>query len=1041
MTLSAFQFVTLRIEERSLMPMVSKLFRFANAAECSPCPSLQYHARLPRTALVAMLLAVCASLPVARAFGQIPTGDAPSQGTTQPTAGDSSSDSTGFSSGLMGAAGSTASSDTNTQNADDGSAGSSVGTPLSLSSDQIIHILQQNPDLVVELKSQVADRLQQQGTQVDANDITDQMLYNQIETNADLRANITTFLRARGYVSSNDLPTSGASANDGSMEGEPFPGQHVQSASGGTDATRLAAAAGLDSGASPTEQIGISTGSLQAGNSIGSNGNTGQQRGRVTANTSTDMPKVLRRPAPYNLQSMRDLYTQIPEQTASLKRFGSEVFVNRSVSAMARGGAGRDTPLDVPLGPDYVIGAGDTLAINMWGGITLSLSRIVDRDGRILLPDAGSLDVAGLPLQQAESLIEGALKKQYRDVQATVTVSSLRSVRVYVVGDVQQPGGYDISSLATPLSAIYAAGGPTSVGSLRSARHLRAGQLVENIDLYDFLLHGVRNGSAHFESGDTLLVPPAGPQVAISGAVKRPAIYEITPGDATLAALISDAGGVTASASLGHIIIDRINDSHQRETVTLNIPDDGASQAGRDAIARYQMKDGDRIHIGPILPYSQRAIYLEGHVARPGRLPYTDGMRLSNVLHSYRDMLPEPAVHGEVVRLVPPDLHAETIEFNVPDVLIGNANLDLQPYDTIRILGRYQVDAPKVSIQGEVLRPGIYPLSKDMTASQLVRMAGGFKRDALLESADLTSYGIVDGNRISGKLATVPIGEAVNGSNPAADVPLKPGDILTIHQITGWNDIGESVTLIGQVKFPGTYGFQEGERLSSVLRRAGGLRDTAYPTGAVLVRDQVRQLEEKSKQELIRQLETSSASARLAPNLGSSDSGTTLKAIQAQQEQVLAQLKSQPSSGRQVVNITADIDSWANTPADIELRRGDVLTIPKRPSFVLVTGQVYNVTALTFTEGKTAKWYLQHAGGTSDAANRKDIFVIRANGSVIGRHSGGAFDAGVLATKLDPGDVVVVPQKVIGASLFWRNLLTAAQLASSIAITAAVANL
>jgi protein involved in polysaccharide export with SLBB domain len=194
-------------------------------------------------------------------------------------------------------------------------------------------------------------------------------------------------------------------------------------------------------------------------------------------------------------------------------------------------------------------------------------------------------------------------------------------------------------------------------------------------------------------------------------------------------------------------------------------------------MATYQLKDGDRIRIGPILPYSQRAIYLEGHVARPGRFPYTDGMRLSDVLHSYRDMLPEPAAHGEIVRLTPPDLHAETIEFNVPDVLIGNANLDLQPFDTIRILGRYQVDAPKVSIQGEVLKPGLYPLSKDMTVAQLVRMAGGFRRDALLDSADLTSYGVVDGNRIGGHLATVPIGAAVSGNNPSADVSLKPGDI------------------------------------------------------------------------------------------------------------------------------------------------------------------------------------------------------------------------------------------------------------------------
>ena len=1026
------------------MSQSTKFSRSARVAECHRSQVLTCCARLTRAVLIAMVLVAGTSLPAARAHGQIPTGAAPSQGMAQSASGDSGSDSIGTDSGVTGSAsGLTGSSDMqgteDNRNAPPGA--DSLGTPLSLSSDQIIRILQQNPDLVVELKSQVADRLQQQGTQVDANDITDQMLYNQIATNADLRTNITTFLRARGYISSNDLPTAAANAADGSMAGEPFPGQRSLSTSDGTNSARLAAAAGLDAGSSPTDQTDVSASSIQPLNSVDSRVDTEQRRGREAGNASTDTPKVLRRPTPYNLQSMRDLYTQIPEPTPSLKRFGSEVFVNRNVSAMARGGAGRDTPLDVPLGPDYVVGSGDTLTINMWGGVTQSISRVVDRDGRILLPDAGSLDVAGLPLQRAESLIEGALKKQYRDVQATVTVSRLRSVRVYVVGDVQRPGGYDISSLATPLSALYAAGGPTSVGSLRVARHYRGQQLIEDIDLYDFLLHGVRNGSARFESGDTLLVPPAGPQVAISGAVKRPAIYEVKSGASTLASVISDAGGVTAAASLGHITIDRIDSNHQRETVTLKGADDGGSPSEGDAVATYKVKDGDRIRIGPILPYSQRAIYLEGHVARPGRLPYTDGMRLSDVLHSYRDMLPEPAAHGEIVRLVPPDLHAETIEFNVPDVLIGNANLDLQPYDTIRILGRYQVDAPKVSIQGEVLRPGTYPLSKDMTVAQLVRMAGGFKRDALLDSADLTSYGIVDGNRIDGRLATVPIGAAVNGSNPGSDVSLKPGDILTIHQITGWNEIGESVTIIGQVRFPGTYGFQEGERLSSVLRRAGGFRDTAYPTGAVLVREQVRQLEEKSKEELIRQIETSSASARLSPSLGSGDSGTTLKLIQAQQDQVLSQLKSQPSSGRQVVNITADIDSWANTPADIELRRGDVLTIPKRPSFVLVTGQVYNVTALTFTEGKTAKWYLEHAGGTSDAANRKDIFVIRANGSVVGRHSAGAFDPGVLSTKLDPGDVVVVPQKVIGSSLFWRNLATAAQLASSIAITAAVANL
>jgi protein involved in polysaccharide export with SLBB domain len=345
------------------------------------------------------------------------------------------------------------------------------------------------------------------------------------------------------------------------------------------------------------------------------------------------------------------------------------------------------------------------------------------------------------------------------------------------------------------------------------------------------------------------------------------------------------------------------------------------------------------------------------------------------------------------------------------------------------------MDAPKVTSRGELLRPGTYPMSKGMTAAGLVRMAGGFKRDALLESADLTSYEVSNGNRLVEELVEVKIGAAVSGSDTQADVSLKPGDILAIHQITSWNDMGESVTISGQVRFPGSYGFKDGERLSSVLRRAGGILPTAYPMGAVLTRVQVRDLEQKSREELIRQIETNSAAARLSPGLAGSSAGGELQLIKLQQDQVLSDLKSHPPTGRMVIHISADIDSWANTPGDVELRRGDVLMIPKRPGFVLVTGQVYNATALTYAPNKTAAWYLSRAGGTNATANRKEIFIIRANGSVIGRRSGGR----VLSTKLNPGDVVVVPQKIIGASLFWRNLLSIAQLSGSVAITGAVA--
>jgi protein involved in polysaccharide export with SLBB domain len=980
-----------------------------------------------RVCLLAVWVAALSLIVAVRANGQTQT-----TATSQSAPGASTNESGDANSGS-----STYSADSATDR--DASTTSSVmARRPALSADQITQILQKSPDLVVELKSQLADRMQQQGTQINENDISDEMLYSQVASNAELRTSITTVLRARGYVSDDDLQSSASSFTD--QDGNNPQSQHSQLPIDGGSAVGIDAAAGASGGLATIDGNGTST---TASDSVRSNHGRQSQvenpRGQEKANESTDMPKVLRQSAPYNLQSLHDLYTQIPAEAAGLKRFGSDVFVNRELSAATRGISSRDTPLDVPLGPDYILGPGDTLTIHLWGGTTQNITRAIDRDGSIFLPEAGSIEIAGLPLGRAQAMIESALKQQYRNAQVVVAVSRLRSVRVYLVGDVQRPGGYDISSLSTPVSALYAAGGPTAAGSLRTLRHYRGKQLVEDVDLYDFLLHGIRNGSASFESGDTLLVPPAGPLVAVSGAVKRPAIYELKAGETTLATVVDDAGGFTAAASLSHIRIERIDANRQRETVTVAEAGNQSSQAGNGDIATFAVKDGDRISIEPILPYSQRAIYLAGHVVRPGRMAYSDGMRLSDVLHSYQDMLPEPAAHGEIVRLIPPDLHAETVDFNVPDVLIGNANIDLQPFDTIRVFGRYQVDAPAVTILGEVLRPGKYPMSQGMTAAQLVRMAGGFKRDALTESAELTSYDLKDGDGIAERLATVQIGAAVTGADPHADAPLKPGDILTIHQITNWENIGQSVMINGQVRYSGSYGFQDGERLSSVLRRAGSLLPTAYPLGAVLIRRQVKELEEKSRDELVRQIETNSAAARLSPSLASSSGAGEMQLIKQQQSEVLADLKSHPVTGRMVIHIGAEIDSWANTPADIELRRGDVLTIPKRPGFVLVTGQVYNATALTFTPGKTAAWYLSRAGGTNGTADRKEIFIIRANGSVVGRHSGGLFDPHVLATRLNPGDVVVVPQKIIGGSLFWRALLAAGQLAGSIAITSGIA--
>jgi protein involved in polysaccharide export with SLBB domain len=901
----------------------------------------------------------------------------------------------------------------------------SQGTSDVLTAGQILKILRSRPELIVDIKQVMADYLQQQGTTAQADSITDDMLYKTISADPGLRGAITVWLRARGYLYDSDLER-----QDPDMQE-------------------------LDDGISPTTTLSPGVINPSRGGAIDTN-STGFER---PENSNVDIvPKkaaspsserrdlsspsksdrnsgnsteVIHQTTPYNLQSLRDLYSQVPEQTSKLRRFGSDMFLERGLTV-------KQMSIDVPVGPEYILGAGDGLIINLWGGMSQSFPRTVDREGKIVLPEVGAVLVAGLSMGHAQELIQRELGKQFRDAKVAITLSRLRAIRVYVVGDVQRPGAYDLSSLATPLNALYAAGGPTKFGSLRIARHYRGKELVREVDLYDFFLHGVRPDSERLEAGDTILIPPVGRQVAVAGMVKRPAIYELNS-ESKLSQVLDEAGGLLVAAAVTRITIERIDAQGHRTTLDLNLPEGSTREASQIMIDQFVVLDGDRVTINPILPYSEKAIYVEGHVVRPGKLPYHDGMKLNDVLRSYQDLLPEPADRGEIVRLMPPDLRAEAISFSVPDVLVGNEEIGLKPFDTIRVAGRYEADAPKVQVHGEVIHPGEYALSQGMTAAQLVRMAGGFRRSALLDAADLASYDVKDGRQVISRREAIQIGLAVNNYNSGSDVTLKAGDVLTIHQISGWNDIGSSVGVSGEVTYPGSYGLQEGERLSSVLKRAGGFRSTAYPSGAVLIRLQVKELEDKSRNELIHQIETTSAGARLAPSLSAQDDAATLQLLVQQQKEVVSRLRNQPAIGRLVIKINSDIASWEGTPLDVELRNGDVLTVPKRPGFVLVTGQVYNASAITFVPGKTTSWYLQRAGGSTEGGNRKEILVIRANGLVVGRRSNNWHEPGVLDTRLDPGDVVVVPQKVFGGSALWRNLFASAQVFSSVGFAAALA--
>jgi protein involved in polysaccharide export with SLBB domain len=312
------------------------------------------------------------------------------------------------------------------------------------------------------------------------------------------------------------------------------------------------------------------------------------------------------------------------------------------------------------------------------------------------------------------------------------------------------------------------------------------------------------------------------------------------------------------------------------------------------------------------------------------------------------------------------------------------------------------------------------------------------KRGAFIEAADLTRYTVENGAQVMGEHVAVPIGRALAGEADS-DMRLHDGDVLTIRQLAGWNDVGSVITVKGEVMHPGDYGIEEGERLSSVLKRAGGLRADAYPYGAILERRQVRELEEKTLADLIRQVQAQKDSFKLLPDTGDADDKMAKSATVQQWHSTLDELETLPPTGRLVIHISKDIRKWANTPADLDIRAGDTLFIPKTPNYVMVSGQVYNPTAITFRPGRSAGWYLRQAGGPTTLASRKAVFVVRADGSVVGgKDKGEWFTGNVLSAELRPGDTVFVPEKALGGTAVWKNTLEAAQLMSTVAIAVSV---
>lgn len=733
---------------------------------------------------------------------------------------------------------------------------------------------------------------------------------------------------------------------------------------------------------------------------------------------------------------------ELPSDVSTrLLQFGYDVF-RQSVSTFA-------PVTSVPVGSDYVIGPGDAFTLTMWGRADGQYPLEVNREGQILLPEVGALKVWGMKFGELEGYLQHELSRKYTDFKMSVTMNRLRTIQVFVVGAAQTPGTYTVSSLATVINALVAAGGPSKNGSLRTIRLSRSGQPPVTIDLYDFLLGGDKTKDARLQDGDTIFIPLLGAVVGVAGNVRRPAIYE-TRGLVTLQQALDLAGGVTAAGWLQRVQVERI-ENHQRRTVVdldLSAPVPAAHTA---TPADTPLKDGDVVKVFPVIAREDRIVTLEGHFFRPGKYEWKPGMRLKDILASYDVLLPQPNTeYGEIIRLIPPDLHPVTIPFNVGKLLAGEVseNIELAQYDTVRAFQWDERIAEKVTISGMVYEPNEYRLVPDMRLRDLIEVAGGLKKNAYVRTAEVTRRHISQEGMAT---ETIEVNlEKVLAGDPENNILLHDYDYLVIRPIPDLQ-FGLTAEIAGEVRFPGVYPIQKQETLSSLIERAGGFTEEAYLRGAVFTRKSAMEVQRRRLDELVRQVEESTLSSSQQAIGGAldADAAKAQEAALATKKELLAKLRAAEVTGRVVVHVTS-LEELKGSKYDIELEGGDKLSVPSTPGVVYVVGEVFNPTSLLYERGQSVSYYLNRVGGVTKDADQKQISVILADGSVISKAQGGrarsvAWDSenhqwslgGFMGTRLGPGDTIVVPRKIDKAQ-WLRNTKDITQILFQIAVAAGV---
>lgn len=694
----------------------------------------------------------------------------------------------------------------------------------------------------------------------------------------------------------------------------------------------------------------------------------------------------------------------------ALKPFGYDLF-NRVPSTFAQ-------VSDAPVTAEYVVGPGDTLELQLLGNQRAEHTLTVGRDGTVRLPDLGPIVVAGMRFPAVRAAIEQRVSEQMIGTRAVVTMGELRAITVFITGEAAQPGSFSIGSLSTVTSALFASGGVSGIGSMRNIQVKRSGGLVASLDLYDLLLRGDARNDVRLMSGDVIFIPTVGKTVGVTGEIRRPAIYELK-GEATAADLLYLAGGLMPEADPRATTIERIGDARERIVVNVDL----ATPTGRGTALR----SGDLMRINPVRPQFSNAVTVQGHVVRTGPVAWRAGLRLTDVLASVEDLKPGADQRYVLIRRESPDRKVTAISADLDRAWrepASDANVPLAPRDQVYVFSleggrelelRSVLDEMKrqagmgapaqtVGVGGRVKAPGQYPLEVGMTVSDLIRAGAGLDEAAYGGQAELTRYEIVNGEYRQAALLEIDLGRVLAGE-AGADFVLQPYDYLTIKELPQWTE-QQTVTLGGEVRFPGKYPIKRGETLSGVLKRAGGLTDLAFTEGAIFTRESLKEREAQQISALADRLQGDLAALALQATQGGGSAGQAATQAVAVGQTLLDGLREIEPVGRLVIDLDRVIAA-AGSHQDVVLKDGDRLLVPARMQEVTVLGEVQSGTSHLWDPTLVRNDYIRLSGGPTQKADEDRIYVVRANGSVVSGDGSAWFRNH--RGEIRPGDTIVVP--------------------------------